>query len=370
MYTSAEILEIVNNYISNLPYERKPMSLYDPIKYVLAAGGKRIRPCLVLMAYNLFRDDVLRALPVATAIETYHNFTLLHDDLMDNADVRRGRPTVHRKWDANQAILSGDTMLCMAFLHLSQFCPPENGSAPDSAQADFSDRGQKDNWTTENPAVTPSEKNIQSEGNGIQKRLTDVFVRTALEVSEGQQLDMEFETRNDVTEEEYIEMIRLKTSVLLACALKMGAIAAGATEEDSQQLYDFGEKIGLAFQLQDDLLDVYGDPKVFGKAIGGDITSNKKTYMLINAQRLAKGETKQELDRWLQTKDFNKEEKIKAVTEIYNKLGIREMAERKIEEYFEEGKRKINLSHCSLSHCSADISVLLDYANKMMKRQK
>lgn len=370
MYTSAEILEIVNNHISNLPYERKPMSLYEPIKYVLAAGGKRIRPCLVLMAYNLFRDDVLRALPVATAIETYHNFTLLHDDLMDNADVRRGRPTVHRKWDANQAILSGDTMLCMAFGHLAQFSPAEGVSCPDSSDADKCDNGTMGQWDKLNSENTGKSLSNATEENSIQKRLTDVFVRTALEVSEGQQLDMEFETRNDVTEEEYIEMIRLKTSVLLACALKMGAIAAGATEEDSQQLYDFGEKIGLAFQLQDDLLDVYGDPKVFGKAIGGDITSNKKTYMLINAQRLAKGETKQELDRWLQAKDFNKEEKIKAVTEIYNKLGIREMAERKIEEYFEEGKRKINLSHCSLSHCSADISVLLDYADKLMKRQK
>lgn len=276
MLTATEIQEKVNAYIASLPYERKPKSLYDPIEYVLAAGGKRIRPSFVLMAYNLFHDDVDRILPVATALETYHNYTLLHDDLMDKADMRRGRPTVHKKWDDNTAILSGDTMLILAYEHLAK-CDTK-----------------------------------------YLKPALDLFTETALEVSEGQQFDMEFETRNDVAEEEYIEMIRLKTSVLLACALKMGAVVAGASDADANALYAFGEKVGLAFQLQDDLLDVYGDPKVFGKAIGGDITSNKKTFMLINAFNRADAGTRAELERWTTATEFDPAEKIAAVTEIYN----------------------------------------------------
>ena len=304
MLTATEIQEKVNAYIASLPYERKPKSLYDPIEYVLAAGGKRIRPSFVLMAYNLFHDDVDRILPVATALETYHNYTLLHDDLMDKADMRRGRPTVHKKWDDNTAILSGDTMLVLAYEHLAK-CDTE-----------------------------------------YLKPALDLFTETALEVSEGQQFDMEFETRNDVAEEEYIEMIRLKTSVLLACALKMGAVVAGASDADANALYAFGEKVGLAFQLQDDLLDVYGDPKVFGKAIGGDITSNKKTYMLINAMLRADEKQAAELKKWISAEHFDKAEKIKAVTDIYNNIGIRELCEKKINDYFEQARlslQKVNL---------------------------
>ena len=324
MLTATEIQEKVNPYIASLPYERKPKSLYDPIEYVLAAGGKRIRPSFVLMAYNLFHDDVDRILPVATALETYHNYTLLHDDLMDKADMRRGRPTVHKKWDDNTAILSGDTMLVLAYEHLAK-CDTK-----------------------------------------YLKPALDLFTETALEVSEGQQFDMEFETRNDVAEEEYIEMIRLKTSVLLACALKMGAVVAGASDADATALYAFGEKVGLAFQLQDDLLDVYGDPKVFGKAIGGDITSNKKTFMLINAFNRADAGTRAELERWTTATEFDPAEKIAAVTEIYNRLGIDKLAEQRIKEYFEQSRQHLD----ELSVSDDRKAVLREYTERMMNRKK
>lgn len=324
MLTATEIQEKVNAYIASLPYERRPKSLYDPIEYVLAAGGKRIRPSFVLMAYNLFHDDVDRILPVATALETYHNYTLLHDDLMDKADMRRGRPTVHKKWDDNTAILSGDTMLVLAYEHLAK---------------------------CDTKYIKPA---------------LDLFTETALEVSEGQQFDMEFETRNDVAEEEYIEMIRLKTSVLLACALKMGAVVAGASDADANALYAFGEKVGLAFQLQDDLLDVYGDPKVFGKAIGGDITSNKKTFMLINAFNRADAETRAELERWTTATEFDPAEKIAAVTEIYNRLGIDKLAEQRIKEYFEQSRQHLD----ELSVSDDRKAVLREYTERMMNRKK
>ena len=294
MRTSDELLKMVNDYIEDATITRQPTSLYDPIKYVLSIGGKRIRPVLLLLTYNMYRDDIERVMPTAVGLETYHNYTLLHDDLMDKADMRRGMPTVHRKWDDNTAILSGDSMLVVAFQRVAQ-CPAEN---------------------------------LQD--------ILSLFTMTALEIGEGQQYDMDFENRMDVTEDEYIEMIRLKTSVLLACAVKMGAIMAGASDEDAKNLYAFGEKLGLAFQLQDDLLDVDGDPKVFGKAIGGDITSNKKTYMLINAILRANNEQREELIKWITTDNFDKEEKIKAVTKLYNKIGIRQLCEKKINDYFAE----------------------------------
>lgn len=323
MYKPEELLKMVNEALEQLPYDRKPASLYEPIRYVLSLGGKRIRPVLMLMAYNLWKDDPERIMMQALGLETYHNFTLLHDDVMDNADMRRGHETVHKKWNANQAILSGDTMLLQAFERI------------ESCEAD----------------------KLQE--------VFKVFLVTAYEIGEGQQFDVEFETRNDVTEEEYIEMIRLKTSVLLACAVKIGAILAGASKEDADSIYKFGEQIGLAFQLQDDLLDVYGDPKVFGKNIGGDITSNKKTYMLINAVNRANDQQREELMRWIDAKTFDREEKVKAVTRLYDEIGIRQLCEQKMEACYE-----IGLEHLAKVSVSDERKAILKaYAASMMKRQ-
>lgn len=322
MKTADELLQLINRYLDSLPYDRKPASLYAPIKYVLSMGGKRIRPTLMLLAYNLFKDDPEKILSSACALETYHNYTLLHDDLMDNADVRRGKPTVHKKWNANLAVLSGDSMLVLAYQRMTE-C--------DSHLAE----------------------------------VLHLFTETALEIGEGQQMDMEFETRNDVREEEYIEMIRLKTSVLLACAMKIGALLADAPADDADNLYRFGEKIGLAFQLQDDYLDVYGDPAVFGKAIGGDIVSNKKTYMLINAFNRADNAQRAELERWIRATDFDRREKVKAVTGLYDEMGIDRLAQQKIAGYFNESKTYLDRVDVSDERKSE----LMRYAQRMMKRR-
>ena len=297
MKTSEELYEKVNTFIDKLAYNREPKSLYDPIKYVLSLGGKRIRPVLMLLGYNLWKDDPERILMPAVAVETYHNYTLLHDDLMDNADKRRGHDTVHKKWDANTAILSGDAMLVVAYQRLA---------------------------SVDQTKLKP---------------VLDLFTETALEIDEGQQFDIDFENRSDVKEEEYIEMIRLKTSVLLACALKIGAILANAPVTDAEALYKFGEQLGLAFQLQDDLLDVYGDTKVFGKEIGGDIMCNKKTFMLINAFNRANDAQLKELQKWCSGEKFDRKEKVAAVTHLYDEIGIRQLCEAKIEYYFEESKK-------------------------------
>lgn len=319
-----EILKAVEEFISRMPYDRKPESIYAPIKYVLSIGGKRIRPVLMLLAYNLYKDDPKHILMQACALETYHNYTLLHDDLMDNADVRRGVPTVHKKWNANTAILSGDSMLVLAYQRMAQ-CPHDK-----------------------------------------LKPIIELFTETALEIGEGQQYDMDFETRNDVTEEEYIEMIRLKTSVLVACATKIGAIMADAPESDLDNIYKFGEQIGLAFQLQDDLLDVYGDPKVFGKSVGGDIVSNKKTFMLINAFNHADAHQRAELEKWIGAKAFDRQEKVEAVTRIYNEIGIRRMCEEKIEYYFGEAKKYLD----AVSVEPDRKKELIAYSDWLMRRNK
>ena len=324
MNTAEQITKKVNEYIDNMPYERRPQSLYDPIRYVLSLGGKRIRPVLMMLGYALFKDDPESIVQTAVGLETYHNFTLLHDDFMDNAPMRRGHQTVHEKWDANTAILSGDTMLVLAY-KLIAACP--------STQL---------------------------------KGIIDLFTETALEIDEGQQYDIEFETRQDVTEDEYIEMIRLKTSVLLACALKMGALQAGASEEDCQLLYKFGEAIGLAFQHQDDYLDVYGDPATFGKRIGGDILSDKKTYMLINAFLKADTAQRAELESWIGRADADPEEKIAAVTRLYNEIGIDQLAQEKINHFFEASKTFLD----AVSVPEERKQELRAYVARMMKRNK
>ena len=292
MYNWKELLDYINGEIAGMSFERQPAELYAPIRYVLSMGGKRIRPVLMLMAYNLYKEKVEVIGSQAMAIEIYHNYTLLHDDLMDRADMRRGMATVHKKWDENAAILSGDSMLVMAYRYMQQGCPAEQL------------------------------------GN-----VMGLFTETALEIGEGQQYDIEFETRADVSEEEYIEMIRLKTSVLLACALKIGAWLGNAPRQDAELLYRFGENLGLAFQLQDDYLDVYGDPAVFGKKIGGDILCNKKTYMLIKALEHADKEQAAQLKHWITVTDFDPAEKIEAVTGLYNRIGVKLLCENKMSEY-------------------------------------
>lgn len=326
MLNQDQIYQQVNQYIESLTYPQQPEGLYAPIQYVLSLGGKRIRPVLMLMAYNLYKDNPQEIMANAVALETYHNFTLLHDDLMDRADMRRGNPTVHKKWDDNTAILSGDAMLILAYKLFTE--------------------------------------NQQSNPNLLKAMHT--FNEATLGICDGQQYDVEFESRNDVREEEYMEMIRLKTSLLLACALKIGAELAGADEEDADNLYKFGEKMGLAFQLQDDLLDVYGDPAVFGKKIGGDILCNKKTFMLINAINLAKDEQKTELTDWINRIEFDPQEKIKAVTEIYNQVGIRQICLDKIEALFEESLLYLQKVKTEESKKTE----LVNFAHRLLKREK
>lgn len=294
MQSFKQLLDFVEKEIKNLNYDAEPVHLYEPIKYILSIGGKRIRPVFTLMACNLFSDKPEKALQAAMALETFHNFTLLHDDIMDNASMRRNQPTVHNKWNNNIAILSGDAMCIKAYEHLAKV---------DSKYL---------------------------------KAAFEIFNRTALEVCEGQQFDMDFESREDVTIDEYLRMIELKTSVLIAACFKTGAIIGDASEKDAELLYEFGKNIGLAFQLQDDLLDVYGDSDTFGKKIGGDIISNKKTFLLISALNLAKGEIKEKLDYFLNENNNNSLAKIAGVTEIYNQLGIKELSEKQMKNYFEQ----------------------------------
>ena len=322
MKSAKQIQECFESYLQGLDYSCRPDELYAPIRYVLSLGGKRIRPTFLIMAYNMYADDIERVFTTAAGMEIFHNFSLLHDDLMDRADMRRGKATVHKKWNDNTAILSGDGMLVLAYRYLA------DSSAPDL------------------------------------KKVLDLANETFTGIMEGQQYDMEFETRDDVREEEYIEMIRLKTSVLLAACVQMGAMLGGASDSDQKLLYGFGEKIGLAFQLQDDLLDVYGDPAVFGKKIGGDILCNKKTYLYINTYRLADGEQRKELDRWAVYDGDDPEAKIAGVRAIYDAVGVKALSEKLISSLFDEAMQKLD----KVSLPAERKALLREYAGSLLNR--
>ena len=296
MHTIKDLEKLISKEILQeigLLNESEPKHLYQPIAYTLAMGGKRLRPVMVLLACNLFTDKIEKAIPAAIAIEAFHNFTLLHDDMMDEADMRRNSLTVHKKYNRNIAILSGDAMSIMAYRYLEK---SETG-------------------------------NILS--------MFSLFSQTALEICEGQQLDMDFETALNVSIPEYMNMIRLKTAVLLASSLKMGALAANAPQRIADLLYVFGLNLGIAFQLQDDLLDIFADQKKFGKKIGGDIVSNKKTFLLLKALELADTKTKKEILEWIHQKEFDADEKINAFRIIYNNLNIKEFTIKSIEGYYQ-----------------------------------
>lgn len=299
-----ELLSTVNSYIQQHPFTGQPAQLYDPINYMMQLGGKRVRPVLTLMGCKLFGGDTEKALPIAVAVEVFHNFTLVHDDIMDKAPIRRGQPTVHIKWNPDTAILSGDLMMIKSmemFQHL--------------------------------------------DGETL-KRCLPLFLTTAAEVCEGQQIDMNFETAVKVSVEEYLHMIELKTAVLLACSLKLGAYVAGSSEDDASHLYNFGKHIGIAFQLQDDILDAFGETAEVGKQKGGDIIANKKTYLLIKALEQAQGEQKTMLHHWLNQNSFNESEKVTAVLDIFNQLDVKAQAE-------SEMKKHLDLAHQHLNSVRA-----------------
>ncbi len=302
----------------------QPATLFEPARYILGLGGKRLRPLLVLLSADLFDGDPAIALPPALAIEVFHNFSLVHDDLMDRAAIRRGHPTVHEKWNANVAVLSGDAMVFEAYKQLAR--------VPLRLL----------------PAVM------------------ELFSTTAMEVCKGQQYDMDFEGRDQVSEEEYLEMIRLKTAVLIGCSLKMGAILAETSAENANALYDFGMNMGLAFQLRDDLLDVYGDPRTFGKRIGGDILCNKKTYLLIKAFENANPAQRIELNSWLNAVEYQPEEKIAAVKKVYDELNLKTVVEELIQRYYHASLECLVLVQVADDRKQ----VLVDLAERLMHREK
>ncbi len=301
MHEPSFFQNIVEEELKKIRLRSSPAELYDPIRYMLSLGGKRLRPSFVLMATELFDGDYKEAIAPSLGIEVFHNFTLLHDDLMDKASLRRSKETVHKKWNADIAILSGDTMF-----------------------------------------VKSCELMMQVNDRSL-RNVMELFHQTAIEVCEGQQFDMNYESEDDVSIDQYLRMITLKTAVLLACSLKTGAMIAGANETDSTHLYNFGKNIGIAFQLHDDILDVYGDEQKFGKQIGGDILSNKKTFLLLKALETSTEKDLEELRRWLTMKEFDSQKKITAVKEIFSSLKIREAAEKKTDEFFQEAIRSLDL---------------------------
>ena len=300
MSSVKSMLTTIEQEIKKQRFGSSPQSLYDPIHYIMALGGKRLRPLLAMLSYSLYKTDPKKIVKYATAVEVFHNFTLLHDDIMDKAPLRRGKPTVHEKWNVNTAILSGDVMQVKVY---DQF--------------------------------------LDLDGKLLKPVLTS-FNKCAAEVCEGQQWDMEFEMLPKVTEQQYIEMIKLKTAVLLGFSLELGALLAKAPTRERKALKEFGINIGIGFQLKDDLLDVYADKAKFGKQVGGDIIANKKTYLLIKAQEKATRDDKKELEAWLSLRKFSKPQKVKAITALYNKLNIQQTTEQKIQSYFEKGFKQLD----------------------------
>ncbi len=324
MYTLLEAQNLVEKHIQNLSIPETPPELYEPVRYILSLGGKRIRPALVILACDLFAGAVEPALIPAMAIELFHNFTLMHDDIMDRSELRRGSPAVHVKYDENIAILSGDVMSILASRLINQA-----------------------------PGV-------------VLNVVHDVYTRTAMQVCEGQQMDMNFEQELAVTEEEYLSMIELKTAVLIAASLKIGAILGGASQRDAEDLYEYGRNLGIAFQLQDDLLDTYGDPQVMGKNKGTDIVDNKKTFLVIQALNLASPAQKKELVGWLEAKDFDPREKIGAVTAIFDALKVKEVTQKKIQGYYKQAL--VNLEN--LNKPEELKSELYNFATFLMNRNR
>lgn len=291
MHTIYQYQEFISEYLQSQYEAKEPKNLYEPIHYILDLGGKRMRPVLTLMSAEVFDADYKKALPAALAVEVFHNFSLVHDDIMDDAPLRRGKETVHEKWNINTGILSGDAMLILAYQYFEKYQPK------------------------------------------IFRKLAKLFSKTALEVCEGQQWDVDFEVRNDVTIPEYLKMIEYKTAVLVAAAMKMGAIIAEASKENANLIYDFGLNLGLAFQLQDDYLDAFGDPETFGKRVGGDIIENKKTYLYLKAAAFSKKEETQQLMHLFSIQPKDNSDKIKAVKEIFNSSGASKATQDAIQDF-------------------------------------
>ncbi len=319
-----DLLQKIDSSLAKIPLGGEPQNLYDPIRYILSLGGKRLRPMLVLLGYGLKKDDLESIIDPALTVEIFHNFTLMHDDIMDLAPLRRGKPTVHEKWSDTVAILSGDTMMVKAY---DQLLTGPNGSLVE-----------------------------------VLKK----FNKCAVEVCEGQQLDMNFEEFGTVTEDQYIEMIRLKTAVLLGFSLEYGGILAEMDEAQLKQVNAIGEKAGIGFQLMDDLLDVYGDKAKFGKQVGGDIASNKKTYLLIKALELAKPAQLGELNKWLSATDFDVEEKVEAVKAVYGELGIYELTQKKMNSYYDQAFQLLE----GLDAREEGKKALIAFFEKLMKRER
>ncbi|HYW34457.1 MAG TPA: polyprenyl synthetase family protein [Balneolaceae bacterium] len=315
-------IDRINELITNGDFQDSPDTLYEPIRYILNTGGKRLRPLLTLFGCYLFSGETENALMPGIGIELFHNFTLIHDDIMDNAPLRRGQETVHRKWNQNVAILSGDTILFKAYHYLMQVNEP------------------------------------------LIKDVIMLFNECAIDVCEGQQFDMDFENRERVSEEEYLKMIRLKTAAVLGFSLQLGALIGGANVENTEALKNFGINIGLGFQLKDDLLDVFGDFGKFGKQVGGDIIANKKTYLLIKAMELANAEQNKKLQGWLHG-DLSNEEKVKRVTQLYKELHIRQLTEQKISEFFEIALTYLNKIDCP-EHRKEELA---DFSSSLIERE-